>query len=54
MFIEYKGERKTLAQWAETINMKAITLGNRLRNGWDIERALTEPLEKRSPKVYKQ
>jgi len=40
-WIEYQGETKTLAQWARSLDIKAATLGRRLRVGWSIERALT-------------
>lgn len=34
------GETKTLAQWAETTGINAITINTRLRNGWSPEEAL--------------
>ncbi len=43
-FIEFNGKSMTLAAWADEsgVNMRALHL--RLKNGWPLERALTEPL----------
>ncbi len=40
---EHKGERKTLAQWARVYKIGPNTIRQRLRRGWDLARALTEP-----------
>lgn len=42
-YISYDGITKTVAQWAEYLNMKYTALHERLRKGWSIERALTQP-----------
>lgn len=39
-WIEYNGEKKTLTQWANQYNMDCRKLWLRLKNGWDIKRAL--------------
>lgn len=40
------GETHTLAEWARLLGMKPQTLAARInRHGWDIERALTQPLK---------
>lgn len=45
--IEYKGEIKTLAQWAVTTGLPATTLYNRLEVlGWSVERALKTKTKK--------
>lgn len=42
--IELNGERKTIAQWADSLGIDWYTLRSRLdRYGWTIERALTTP-----------
>jgi hypothetical protein len=41
-FIEYNGERLSIREWAERIGLKKATLLVRLKNGWPVERALTE------------
>ena len=39
-FVEYKGEKKTISEWAEQIGMSSTTLWKRLDRGWSVERAL--------------
>lgn len=41
--LTYKGETKLLVDWAEEYNISFKTLSRRIRDGWDVERALTEP-----------
>lgn len=41
--IEFQGETKCLAEWAEIAGIKPGTLSSRLRYGWTVERALTTP-----------
>lgn len=42
-FIEYKGKKQTLAQWAEELDINYRTLRNRiLMLGWDTQKALTK------------
>ena len=43
-FIEFNGERRTLAEWARHIGVNESALHLRLKKGWSVERALTEPL----------
>jgi hypothetical protein len=44
-WVEYKSERKTIAQWARSLNINYGTLKSRLiRYGWSEERALTTPV----------
>lgn len=45
-YITYKGETKTLAQWARTFNMKYRLLLGRIKYGWDFERAITQPVRR--------
>lgn len=40
-FVEYKGERHTIAEWAKIVGIKNGTLWSRIKiAGWPIERAL--------------
>lgn len=41
--ITYNGKTLNLVEWASVLGMKKGTLGNRLKRGWSIERALTTP-----------
>ena len=43
--IEYNGKSMTLHQWSEELGVAYDTLRARLRRGWNIERALTEPVK---------
>lgn len=45
--ISFRGETHCLIKWAELISMKYLTLYYRICRGWSIERALTEPVQKR-------
>ena len=42
--ITYKGESKTMSQWAEEFKIRYGTFVKRLENGWNMERALNEPV----------
>lgn len=45
--ITFNGVTKTVAEWNKDIGGTKKTLSERLRNGYSIERALTEPVRKR-------
>ena len=49
-FIEYNGERNTVANWARKLNMSYSVLISRIQRGWSIERAFTTPVIKRRHK----
>lgn len=40
-YIEYNGERKTVAEWARILGINYQTLLRRINNGWEIEKAFT-------------
>ena len=44
VFLEFRGHRMTLMQWAREIGITGKTLSTRLDRGWTVERALTQPL----------
>lgn len=49
VYILYKGERKTIAQWSEITNIHPSTIQQRLRRGWSTEDILTkQPKKKRT------
>ncbi len=47
--LTYNGRSMIIADWAEELGMKPITLSQRLRYGWTVEDALTLPVEPRRP-----
>lgn len=44
--LEYKGEKKTITEWAEIVGLKYRNLYYRLNNGYSIEEALEKPKRK--------
>lgn len=42
-FVTFRGEIRTVGQWARTMGLPLKVVWDRLRNNWDIERALTTP-----------
>ena len=49
--LTYKGETKSIKEWAAEINMPWPTLYDRVnRNGWPVEKAIETPLGQRRPK----
>lgn len=42
----FQGETLTVTEWANRTGIKRTTLNARLNHGWDIDRALTEPINK--------
>lgn len=48
--LHFKGETKTLREWADEYGLSLFSLYSRLRSGWEIERALTDPkVARRNP-----
>lgn len=46
VLIEYKGETKCIAEWAEIINIHYHRLWQRISRGWGISRAFNTPINK--------
>lgn len=44
--ITYKGKTKPTKQWAAELGLEYKTLYNRLRKGWDVDRAIEQPIRK--------
>lgn len=55
-YLTYKGQTRTLIQWAREFKINRATLKNRLMCGWGIEEALIKPVEKyrkgTKPRIY--
>lgn len=45
-YIEFNGQRKIMTDWATEYGITIYQLSCRLRSGWTVERALTEPIRK--------
>lgn len=45
--ITYNDKTQCLSEWAEEIDICRVTISNRLKRGWSIEKALTTPVRKR-------
>jgi hypothetical protein len=50
--ITYQGRTQCLAAWAVEIGIKQVTLGGRIRSGWTVERALTQPVSTKQSTSY--
>lgn len=46
-YVTIDGETKTVSQWAEENGIKKSAVYGRLKSGWPIERAVTEPTKQR-------
>ena len=45
-FITYKGETKTVTQWARHLGINQTTLSRRILSGWPVEKAFTKEVRK--------
>lgn len=45
-YLEYNGETHTIAEWSKIKGLKYSTFFYRIKRGWSIEKALTEPSKK--------
>jgi hypothetical protein len=46
---EYNGRSMTLAEWAKELGFRESVLRYRIKQGWSIERTLTEPSRRTKP-----
>lgn len=44
-FIEWNGERRTIAEWSRTVGVPFARISTRLKRGWSVERTLTTPVQ---------
>ena len=45
-YIEHDGEKLTLADWGRRTGIAPATIAQRIKKGWSVDRALTEPVKK--------
>ncbi len=45
VYLSCRGETKTMAEFAEDVNLPLGTISRRLRNGWDVEKAIYTKLK---------
>lgn len=46
--LSYDGQTRCMTEWAEIVGLPYTTLRGRMRLGWPVSRALTEPVHKQS------
>lgn len=49
--IQHNGKSKTLAEWAEEAGMDLRSLWQRLKRGWDMEKSIKTPLDRKKQKL---
>lgn len=52
--LEFRGEVKTISQWADAIGVDQDTICKRLKNGWDMDKTLTTPTRIYKKKIIKE
>lgn len=45
-WITFNGETKTLEQWSREVKLHSSSISRRIKRGWSVERAMTEPMRK--------
>lgn len=45
-YLEFNGERLTIAQWSRKIDINRKTIYGRIERGWSVEKTLTTPVKK--------
>lgn len=51
--LTHNGQTKILRDWAVEVGLTPNTLAQRIRLGWTVERALTQPLKARTTKTFR-
>ena len=49
-YLSYGNENLTIAEWGRKLNMPRKLIGDRIRSGWSVEKALTTPIRHRNKK----
>lgn len=53
-YITFRGETKTVAQWADALSIPVGILRSRLDRGWDVVDAMTRPVISRAAKQARE
>ena len=53
-YLTYKNQTKTMKEWGEEYRIPYKALARRIERGWDVERALIEPIHTRERKAPKK
>jgi hypothetical protein len=48
--IAYRGETRTISDWARLLQIRHDTIRHRLERGWSFERSVETPIEKYKPR----
>jgi len=48
--VTYLGETYTISQWSDRLGISKHVIASRLRKGWSVERALTQPVKQKGSK----
>lgn len=47
IILEYNGEKHTMAEWSRILNISYMALCHRIERGWEVERALSTPVQQK-------
>lgn len=53
IYITYNGETLCATEWSERLGLHRCSVANRIRNGWDTEKAVTQPKNFNKDRTYK-
>jgi hypothetical protein len=51
LMVSFRNETKSLAEWADILNVRYLTLYKRLGRGWSVEQAFTIPMGQRLKRI---
>lgn len=43
VFLEFNNKRQTIAEWSREVGLSQGCIGSRIKYGWSVKRALTQP-----------
>lgn len=51
VWVEFLGERKTVSQWSQQTGIEPNALLSRIKRGWPLKRAMSEPIKPRKQEI---